>query len=180
MKHMKLHFFTIITLLFFVSSCDKIDELTKFDITYNQEIVIPSTSIINLPFSIFTPETSTNSESTFSNNNTNRDLIEDIRLTDLVLEINSPGDGNFNFLNSIEIYMSSENLPEIKIAWKENIGNNSSSVLNLDTLDEDIKDYIKKDTYTLRVETVSDETIREDYNINIESVFFVDAKILGI
>lgn len=170
----------LLSFLIFTFSCDKIDELTKFDITYNQEVVIPSSSLISLPFSILTPEITTNSASTFESNNTNKDLIEDIRLTSLELSIVSPNNGNFNFLKSIEIYMLSENFPEIKIAWKENIDDNNLPNLSLETIDEDIKEYIKEDTYTLRVETVTDETINEDHNINIESVFFVDAKILGI
>lgn len=170
----------ILSFLFFTFSCDKIDDLTKFDITYNQEITIPSSSLISLPFSVFTPETTTNSASTFESNNTNKDLIEDIRLTALNLDILTPNDGNFNFLKSIEVFISSENFPERKIAWKENIEETNSSTLSLETLDEDIQEYIKEDTYTLRVETVTDETIKEDYKINIESVLFVDAKILGI
>lgn len=178
--HLKSLSILILSFLFFTLSCDKIDNLTKFDITYNQEVVIPSSSLVSLPFSIFTPEVTTNSASTFESNNTNKDLIEDIRLTELNLNILSPNDGNFNFLKSVEVFISSKNFPEKRIAWKENIEENNSSYLSLETLNEDIQDYIKEDKYTLRVETITDETIKEDHKINIESILFVDAKILGI
>lgn len=169
--------FSFLLLLF---SCDKIDDLTKFNISYNQEVTIPSSSIVNAPFNLFTPEVTTESTSQFESNNTNKDLIEDIRLESLNLTITSPGNGNFNFLRSIRIFISSDDLPEKEIAWKENIENDNSSSLSLETLNEDIQEYIKKDTYSLRVRTTTDETIRESHTVNIESIFFVDAKILGI
>ena len=39
---------------------------------------------------------------------------------------------------------------------------------------------IKKDSYSLRVETVTDQTISEDYVIKADSRFRVDAEVLGI
>jgi hypothetical protein len=58
-----------------VLGCKKIDELTQFDMEFNETTVIPSTIGINLPFNIFTPDIETNSESTFEVNDTRKDLI---------------------------------------------------------------------------------------------------------
>ena len=85
--------------------CNKLDQLPQFDITYNQEVVIESSAIVDLPFNIYTPDIDSNFELTFKNNNIHRDLIEYIELTSQSLEIKSPSSGYFNFLKSIEIFI---------------------------------------------------------------------------
>ncbi len=173
------NFILILTTLFTISSCDKVDELTKFDLEYNSKVVIPASAGIDLPFNVFTPEMETNSESKFEVNDTRKDLIEEIKLTELQMVITSPTDADFSFLNSIEVYISAEGLDEIKIAEKE-VEENVGSTLDVDVLDIDLKEYIKKDEFNLRLNTVTDEVINTDHEIDVNSTFFVDAKILGI
>jgi len=177
---MKKLLFTLSALVILLIGCDKIDELTQFNLEYNQSLVIPSSTGVTLPFNIFTPDIESNSESTFSSNNTNKDLIEEITLTKMQLTLSSPKNGNFGFLKSIEIFISAEGIPEQRIAWKENIANDIDKNLQLETTDRDLKEFIKKEKYKLRLNTVTDEVITSDHHIEVNSVFFVDAKILGI
>jgi len=51
--------------------------------------------------------------------------------------------------------------------------------LELETSGEDIKEFIKKDEFKLRVNTVTDEALASDHHIDIYSIFHVDAEILG-
>ncbi len=171
--------FLFLTILFTISSCDKVDELTKFDLEYNSKVVIPGATGINLPFDMFTPDMETNSESQFEVNDTRKDLIEEIKLTQLQLVITSPTDVDFSFLKSIKVYISAEGLDEMLIAEQE-VDENAGSTLDVDVLDIDLKDYIKKDEFNLRLNTVTDEVINEDHEIDVNSTFFVDAKIFGI
>lgn len=158
--------------------CKKFDKLTQFNMDFDQTAVIPASSGINLPFNVLTPDMQTNSASTFEVNDTRKDLVEEIKLTTLTLTLNSPSNANFNFLKSINIYISADGLPETKIAWKEDIPEDIS-VLNLTVSNSDIKEYIKKDKFSLRMNAVTDEVITQDHEIAIHSVLFVDAKILG-
>ncbi|MDO6761042.1 hypothetical protein Q4566_12590 [Tamlana sp. 2_MG-2023] len=169
--------FLLFTLLF---GCDKIDELTQFTIVYNEEVVIESSTVIDLPFNAFTPEISSNTESKFENNNTAKDLIEYIELTKMTLNIDSPDHGNFDFLNAIEIYISAENEEEVLIAWKDIIHEDGSTVIELDTSNDDLQNYLKKDEFSLRLATVTDQIITSDHKINVRSEFFVDARLLGL
>ncbi len=164
----------------FLLGCDKVDSLTQFDMNYEESIVIPASTGINLPFDLFTPDMETDSESEFAVNNTKKNLIEEIVLKKLGLSITAPENGDFSFLKSIEIYISAEDLQEIKIAWNENIPENAGRELELETSDNDLKEYIKKDSYKLRLHTVTDKVLASDYHIDVRSVFRVDAKILGI
>lgn len=170
----------VICLFALITSCDKLDELTKFDMEYSQRATIPSSAGIDLPFDVFTPEIETNSESTFEVNDTRKDLIEEIKLTELEMVIISPDDADFSFLNSIEVYISADGLEEIKIAYLEEVADDAGSVITLDTSDTDLKEYIKSDEFSLRLNTVTDELMSTDHELEVNSTFFVDAKILGL
>lgn len=163
-----------------VLSCDKLDELTKFEIDYQQRASIPSSTGVDLPFDIITPETETNSDTEFESNETRKDLIEEIKLIKLELVLDTPTDADFSFLKSIEIFISADGLEEISIASVNEVPEDIGNILVLDTSDADLKKYIKKDTYSLRLNTVTDELITRDHELEINSTFFVDAKILGL
>ncbi|TVZ53450.1 hypothetical protein [Dokdonia sp. Hel_I_53] len=160
--------------------CDKLDDLTKFNIDYNTEYTIPASSILGTPFEFVTPEVTTNSQQEFENNDTNADLVESVKLRDLTLTIQSPTTGDFDFLNEIFIYINADGLEEILIASKSGIQEDGSQTLDLDVENVELREYILKDSYTLRTQSVTDQTIEEDHVINIYTNFRVDAKILGL
>lgn len=175
-----MHFTPIIlsVALVVVSACSKLDEFTQFTMNYDETVVIPSSTSINLPLNIFTPDVETNSESTFETNNTRTDLVEEIKLTTLRLSITSPSNADFSFLESISVYLSAEGLEEKKIAWKDVIPANSNSLI-LNVSDSNLKEYISKKSISIRLQTVTDELLTSDYEIKIHSEFFVDAKVFG-
>lgn len=168
--------------IFFIAliGCDKIDDLTQFTIKYDNTVIIPSSTGINLPFNFFTPDIESNSESTFTSNSTKKDLIEEIVLTEMKLNISSPENGNFKFLKSIEIFISADGVSEQRIAWNEDIPENVDNNLQLEISNMDLKEFIKKEKFKLRLNTITDEIITSDHHVEINSKFFVDAKILGI
>ncbi|MDB3904892.1 hypothetical protein N9335_00280 [Crocinitomicaceae bacterium] len=173
--------FTTLSLILLVSnSCKKIDKFTQFNMDFNNEITIPSSTGINLPINLLTPEVETNSESTFEVNDTRKDLIEEIRLNSLILTLDSPNNADFSFLESISVYMNAQDLPEVEIAWKDNVPEDAGSQISLNVSNQDFKEYIKKDEFILRVNTITDEILTSDHKINIASDFFIDAKILGL
>jgi len=167
-------------LIFLFGSCKKIDKLTQFDMDYNETISIASTIGINLPFNLITPNITTNSQETFAINDTRKDLIENIQLTQMRLNLFSPVGEDFSFLKSIEIYIGAEGLSEIKVAWIKDIDNSIGNTLHLSTSSSNLKEYIKKDEFYLNVTSVTDELILSDHEMEVLSTFFVDAKILGI
>jgi hypothetical protein len=178
---MKLQIFisAIFLSVLLLSGCKEIDKLTHFNIDYTSFVTIPATVGINLPFDVLTPEIQTNSESKFEVNNTHKDLVEKIRLTELKLTIKSPDSSDFSFLKSIKLYILADGLPELEVARKENIPDNQGNVLFLETASDDLKEYIKKDSFALKAVTITDELISPDHEIEIYSKFFVDVKILG-
>lgn len=170
----------ILTVAVGLTSCEKARELTQFRIETNTTVTIPSASGVNLPVTILTPDVETNSTSTFENNNTRADLIEEIRLESSNLQITSPSSANFDFLKSIEIYIQADNLPETLIAEKQDIQNGQGQSLQLDVTGVDLTEYMTKSSIDLRVTVVTDEIPSSDIDIDVTNVFFVDARILGL
>lgn len=169
----------VLPLLFIATllSCERLNEFTQFEMDYRHTVTIPANTGINLPINISTPEKETNASSTFESNDTRKDLIEKVRLTKLQLSILDPAEGSFRFLKDIEIFLDADGLDEIRIAWKEGITDDVGNELDLEVTEEDLQEYVKKSSYSLRVRTVTDEALDEDHEIEIYSVFFVDAKV---
>ncbi|GGW57508.1 hypothetical protein GCM10008085_06380 [Winogradskyella epiphytica] len=163
-----------------LSNCDVIDELTHFDIDLQTNYSVPATTLIDTPFNFNTPEVTTESESTFENNDTNSNLIESIKLKRIKLTIDSPTEGNFNFLREMHVYIKADNVEEVEIANIYDLQNTNSNNLELDVLGEELEAYIKKDSYQLRIKTITDETLNQTHDITIDTKFRVDAKILGV
>jgi hypothetical protein len=167
-----------ICILVLSTGCKKINDALTFQVGYTSKLTISPSSVINLPFDLFTPDITTNSETEFSSRNTNKDLIASILLKELKLTITSPTDQRFDFLSSVEVYIQASGLGELKIAEATNIADNIGNVLSLTVAGNDISSYIKKDKFTLRVKTVTDKSVSRQINIDIASQFEVKAKLL--
>ena len=160
-------------------SCKDLEKLTEFNMNYSSSVTIQKSTSLNLP-ALITPDMKTNSESEFAVNNTRKDMVEEIMLTGLDMTITSPDGQTFSFLKSIKVFIVAEDLPEIQVAYQEVVGSNADDKLSLETTGEDLKEYIIKDKFSLRVETVTDETLPQDTKIKIDSRFFVNARVLGL
>jgi len=160
--------------------CKELAKLTQFYINYNTSVTIPKTLGVDLPIDVITPDITTNSESEFESNNTHKDLIDIINLSELDMTITSPETATFDFLKDIEITISAEGLSDKKIAWLEDIPKTGLKQIVLNVSTDDLKEYIKKDTFKLKTKTTTRELVSHDTDIAIHCKFFVDAKILGL
>jgi len=179
-KRIKIISIWLITISWISGGCSQIDKLTQFSLDYNETFVIPSVIGLNLPFNILTPNIKTNSKQVFEINDTRKDLVEEIQLEKLALNIIDPADADFSFLESIEIYITAEGLEEVLVAWKYDIDDSVGSSIILETSGDDLAPYIILDEFSLKFTTVTDKIILSDHTIEVQSSFFVDAKILGI
>jgi hypothetical protein len=162
-----------------LAGCKAIDEWTHFYIPYTERITIPSGIVVNVPLNIQTPDITTNSKSTFEVNNTNADLVEEIKLISMSINHVLPENDDFSFIKAVHVFISADGMAETEIAWKDNIPDTIGKTINLEVSNSDLKEYIIKDNIALRVSTTTDEIITVDHQVDVYSVFFVDAKILG-
>ena len=173
----------VLCLLVFIAvsiSCEDLAErLTVFEIDYNSEVTIPSTTVVNFPIDIATPPVKTDANSKFDSNNTSADLVDSIRLKSMQLEVERPEDGNFDFLEDLTVFIEAEGQEEVQIASVKEVAD-GNMVLNMEVSDVELKSYVIQDEFTLRVSTTTDKTIQQDHDVKIKTVFRVDANILGL
>lgn len=182
MTWIKMTGFLLMNTFFAISmiSCKELEKLTQFNLKYNSSVVVPSSSLIDLPLSFDTPEIETQSESRYEQNNTRADLVEEVKLSGMTLTLNSPTESDFSFLKSVSVFLQADGLPEVKIAWQEDIPENIGKIVTMETANDNLKDYVAKDDFTLKVSTITRKTLGSDHEIDVESTFRVDAKVLGL
>lgn len=160
------------------SSCKKINKIVQFDLNYNTEVTIPSSTGINLPFNILTPDITTNSETSFREKDTRKDLINTIILNELTLTIKSPDKATFSFLKSAKLLIRAEGLEEKEVASINDIPEGVGNSITLNTSRNDLAPYIKADKFTLKLKAVTDEFLAQDHKIEIHSKFHVEGKLI--
>ncbi|MCP2026131.1 hypothetical protein L1276_001271 [Flavobacterium sp. HSC-32F16] len=172
---MKSKFIAIALLLSLsLTSCDAVDDLLSFSISNEASIKIKSSSPINLPSEIITPDVTTNSSAEFKNNKTKASLVKDVKIRSLKLTISDPSDKTFTFLKSVHLYISTTDSDEIQLAYQDNI-NSSSSTIDLVCTDARLDQYIKADSYKIRTQVTLKETLTKDVTVKANMNFRVTA-----
>lgn len=175
---MKIKYSSFLLLLLITAfSCDQINNLLTFYVKSNTNITVPSSSPLPFPFEFLTPNVQTDSSQEFKKNNTNVDLVKDVILDEVKLTITAPEGKTFSFLESIKIYISTDDDDEILIASAENITSTDSSI-KLTTTQAKLDAYIKASSYKLRTEASIRETLTQDVSIRIDLKFKVTADVL--
>lgn len=177
---MKKIFITILAITLLYGSCKEVEQLTHFKMDLTNNISILSIPIANIPIDIITPKSPANLQSLSGENNTSIDLIDEIVLTYINLIIKSPNNQTFDFLKDIEININAEGLDEKKIAWYYDIPQTGLKTIDLETTEDGLQEYLKQEFYTLRIHILPQQTITDTTEIEINSSFFVDARLLGI
>lgn len=172
------HFTLFLGLTLILFSCKKADDLTSFTIDNTVEFTIPASSIVNIPTAINPPSVVSTSDQKFEDNNTSADLVKDIKLQTALLTIKSPASETWNFLTSIEVYISAEGLDEILIAEKQNIPSDIGNQLELESTGAVLDDYIKKSSYSLRILTERNSETTQEIEAEASLTFKVRADLL--
>jgi hypothetical protein len=164
--------FVLIAATMGLVACNALKKLTQFRVNYSSNFTIPSSILINVPLDILSPEMQTNISEELENNNSNKDLIESVKLEEMRLTVTSPSGQDFSFLKDIRLFISADALPEKQVAYKENIADNVGSEIVMDIIDEELKEYLKKDKVTLRAVATTDKLITQNVNVSIANRFF--------
>ncbi len=166
---------TLLFISFAITGCKKLG--VNFSINNQANFRVESSSPINLPFEMGTPDVTTNSSQQFDNNNTAANLIKEIKLEELKLSITNPATKTFSFLKSVDIYISTNSNNEILLASLSNISSTAQSI-SLTTTAQDLSSYVKASSYKLRTSVVTKETITQAIDIRADIKFKVKAGLL--
>lgn len=155
--------------------CDKIEDLLVFTISDQTTLMIESTSLLDLPINVPTPDVTTNSSQEFENNNTKAELVKEIKLEQLKLTITDPVTKTFSFLKSIHIYISSGQNDEIELASMDNV-ESSANTITLTPTSQLLDKYVKASGYKIRTSIVTREALTQDLEVRADLKFKVKAE----
>jgi hypothetical protein len=146
--------FFLVAILLGTASCKKILDLLTFQINDSTSFQLPATGplpggigpVINLPG----VTVNSTSASTFQNNNTAADYVQDVTLDRLALTITDPAGQNFDFVKSISISIASDAAGSNKVPLASlSPVPTGQTTINLTPSGQKLDTYLRGGTYTL-------------------------------
>lgn len=179
MKYLKYSIIVGISILL-LTSCKLIDGWTHFEIKYSSSVTLPLDLDVNKSEDVYPDQIAADLEGEVESEGYNPDKIESVELTDLYLIIDLPAGVDFSFLSSAELFMNASGLSEARVAWIDEVPDGVGNSLKMKTTSSDLKNFLKQEVVTLRLNIIINTGIASDYLIGIDTKFLVDVKILGI
>jgi len=162
--------FLIIALLFF-TSCKKFG---TFTIDGSSEFTVPALT----PVGVFSVPVQTSSQSSFQAKGTDAKHLKEVHLEKITLTITNPTSRNFDFLDKVHIYISADGVAEQELAYLDPIPQTGLVSIDLTTTGIELVEFIKKETYKLRISTTTNAIINQDVTMRADMTFRIKAKIL--
>ena len=166
-------------LLLLVFSCKKVEQLLKFtvNVTQNSRVPPPSIFYTGLPAPV---TVTTNSASSFSSNNTSRDKVKEVYLDQLQLTLLSPAGLNFNFLDTLRVYINTPGANNRILLAQTANPPTGVNTLTLTPSTARLDEYLKSDKYQLTVYSRqrANYFIRDSLTIRTDARFKVTASPL--
>jgi len=170
-------------------ACNKVKQLANINVNipYSSQITIPlfagdSAGIAlppggaTLPFPVL--PVATNSQQYLSEYNTSSSKILDVDLNSLAMQILSPASQNFNFLDTIQVYISANSQPEMLVAYMYNIPKGLTTLNLITNTGVNLKNYFVQDTIYFRLNAHINAIPASGTQLNIASVFHLLANPL--
>jgi hypothetical protein len=145
-----------------ITSCDKLKTLGDIsrDFTYTEKVDMPSVpglpaGVDSLPAGGYTGylpsrAVATNSKQHIGESGSTPDLVKHVKLTKFAAAIYQPAGANFDFTDTVRMYISAQGLEEKLAAYKYGVPKGTQN-LELDvTPDVNLKDYFVKDSIYIR------------------------------
>ncbi|MEZ5016605.1 MAG: hypothetical protein R2800_06090 [Flavipsychrobacter sp.] len=184
----KILLISFITTSVFFASCDKLKELTSFsqDFDYKEFIDVPGlpsqqTQLPQGGASESLPRfgIATNSKEHIEKYKTATNLITDVLLSKLNMTITNPLNSNFNYVDTIQLYVSSSasGTNEQLIAYKNNIAKGIQKV-DLDVTNINLKEYFILDSMYYRVYAHFVEIPAKETRVELNTTLTMKASLL--
>jgi hypothetical protein len=175
----KISILLFFTMLLTVVSCKKKEPgLVTFKVYSEVGFELPPNTTLDL-VPILTPGVTQNWNAEFTNNNTDKDKVREMKLNDLTLVIKSPPGKTFKFLQNIDVYIQAENLQETLVAYAHDIPETVGQSLVLTPVDVDLAPYAKKDAFKLRISTKPDEYNPDYVEMDAQMHFLITADVIN-
>ncbi|SET90626.1 hypothetical protein [Hymenobacter actinosclerus] len=167
----------LLVALSLLGSCKKILDLLEFNVEDSQTVVVPKTLPLGSLLPLPPVQVSSSSKTTYANNGTSADYVQDVTLDRLTLTITNPTTQNFNFLKRIEVYISTDpNGNDLfLLASLDNVPTGVNSI-SLKPANQKLDVFLSKDSYTLTTKVLLNSLLAQDVTIRADERFKVKAR----
>ena len=172
----------------FFTGCSKVKSLADInvDIPYEQQVQVPAVAGysdifplppggVSLPFPAVA--VATGSKGYLDQYHTSSSKVVSVSLKGLNLVIQAPQGETFDFLDSVQLFISAPAMPEILVAYDYNIPRGQTS-LSIPVTNNDLKNYFLQDTMYFREQMHINALPAAGTGLDIKSVFHLVANPL--
>ncbi len=172
----KILFFGLLLISLF--ACEKLEKYAQFSVQAKTTFEVPADADVQTPI-VLDSQSLNLDQQVFEDFNTSTSLINKATIKDIKLKIINPQNANFNFLTDVELYIKTDNLPEIRIAWLNNIRNSNTQSLNLEHLPDNLSEYLKSEQVKINLVLLNDEVLTQPVQVEVNASFNIKAEVLG-
>ena len=169
MKKFTLGILTILLIGFVSTSCDELGDLVNFDGDYYvMDFTVEPTELMGVQVfdsESFDPELDT----LLAEYGLDRESLDLVTLGEALVEITS-SETNFDFINSFEVVIESADFESKIIAWQDTIVD-GLSLLSLKISEDDIKDFLFADEFTLTTQGYVNAVVTEAIDMQAKVKF---------
>lgn len=169
----------LLPLLVLGSSCKKIANLLSFQVSDSSTFTIPAMSVVpGVTLSLPGVSVNSTSQSTYQNNNTSAQYVQDVTLDKLTLTVTNPSTQNFDFLKSISIYIATDATGSNKVllASLSPVPTGQTSI-SLNPAGNKLDMYLKASSYTLFTQAEVAQLLPQNTDVRADSRFTVHANL---
>ncbi len=170
-------------------ACSKIKQLANInvDLPFSQQMQVPAvqgyTEGMQLPMGVTIPfpaiPVATNSKDFIATYNTAANMIVDVDLKSLNFQITAPATQNFDFMDTVQLYISSKSQPEVLVAYKYGVPKSTQSIDFYTITSVNLKNYFVEDTMYFRISAHVNAIPASGTNLKLSSVLHVLANPLN-
>lgn len=180
----------MIAIIFLLPGCIKVGQIgnINFNVPYSQQVDVPQvaddsfgTALPAGGISIGLPAVgfATNSGQYLVTYNTSASKITTVDLKSLSLQILAPATQNFDFLDSVQVYISAQDQPKMLVAYQYSVAKGLTTLSMNTVTDVNLKNYFIQDTIYFRINTHVNAIPATGTQLNIASSFHVLANLLN-
>ena len=168
-------YLTIIAIV--LISCKKIDKLTNFYFDISQEITFYTGDEPGSTIDVWTFNVLENRDTLYKENNSNVYGTNRIAISKMKLSSSDTLDNNMEYIESIEVFITANDMQEKKIAWLDKLPEEIKTSISLDFSDDDLKDYIVDKDYAKNIRIINKSTINIKASIDFSYTIYINSNL---
>ncbi|MFI5196766.1 MAG: hypothetical protein ACHQD8_06730 [Chitinophagales bacterium] len=183
----KMMFLATTAILSLSMGCNKVKNIANInvDIPYSAQVTVPQINgdTVGVPIpgtalSFPAVGVATNSKLYLAQYYTDSSKIISFGLKSLSIQVSMPANQNFDFLDTIQLYISTVSQPEVLVAYQYNIPKGTNSLDFVTVNNVNLKNYFLADTMYFRARAYINAVPASGTQLNIASVFHMVANPL--